>query len=60
MKWLRRILNRPRYHRLLDELTEALKNGDDDEAATIAERCVALATEGFGSTGRSDVTVWEE
>lgn len=48
MKWLRRILKRPRYHRLLDELTEALKNGDDEEAAAIAERCVALAIESFG------------
>lgn len=48
MKWLFRVLNRPRYHRLLDELTDALKSGDDEEAAAIAERCVAMAVASFG------------
>ncbi len=48
MKWLRRWWRTPRFHRLLDELTDALERGDDEVAARIAERCVELAESIYG------------
>ncbi len=49
MKWLRRLLDRPRYHELVDRLTRELRDGDAASARGTAEACVALVERGFGT-----------
>ena len=38
MKWWRKLVRGPRYHRLVDELTDALQKGEHERAAETAER----------------------
>jgi tetratricopeptide (TPR) repeat protein len=49
VKWWRRLVRGPRYHRLLDELTDALQKGENERAAETAEQCVAAAESIYGA-----------